>query len=229
MSTDHVPVNPSNLEGLVVRSCRCSWKCWPLDSVAGWTCIPSRTLPYQNGSKYGIHIVYMYYELTSCWFGGSQILPHHDFFLMLLFFSKNTATWEKTGLHSYTTDVYFMHRPELWNRLSLPIITTGHFDETSGELRLKAWHTRVMVAFLAVCLQQVVVATPEAERTTDLILSAQATLQIANWNLDLEMCPIDLSQEEGNRLYIQGMAVLVWTWHRMCDVFCFCKSQNGIP
>jgi hypothetical protein len=66
-----------------------------------------------------------------------------------------------------------------------------------------------MVAFLAVCLQQVVVATPEAERTTDLILSAQATLQIANWNLDLEMCPIDLSQEEGDRLYIQGMAILV--------------------
>lgn len=74
-----------------------------------------------------------------------------------------------------------------------------------GELRLKAWHSRVMVAFLAVCLQQVVAATPPAERSLDLTLIATATLQISNWNLDLENCPIDLDEEQANRLYDDGM------------------------
>ena len=154
-------------------------------------------------------------------FGDPRFWPTMTLFFFDDVFSKNTATWEKQGYTVTLQRFYFNHRPELWNRLSIPNITTGHFDEIPGELRLKAWHSRVMVAFLAVCLQQVVVATPEAERTTDLILSAQATLQIANWNLDLEMCPIDLSQEEGDRLYIQGMAILVWTWHGIC-LFIIC-------
>ena len=99
-------------------------------------------------------------------------------------------------------------------RLSIPIITTGHFDMAPGELRLKAWHSRVMVAFLAVCLQQVVAATPPAERSLDLTLIATATLQISNWNLDLENCPIDLAEEQANRLYDDGMQhlLLLLTW-----------------
>lgn len=78
-----------------------------------------------------------------------------------------------------------------------------------GELRLKAWHSRVMVAFLAVCLQQVIAATPPAERSLDLVLIAAATLQISNWNLDLENCPIDLAEDQANRLYDDGMQHLV--------------------
>ena len=78
-----------------------------------------------------------------------------------------------------------------------------------GELRLKAWHSRVMVAFLAVCLQQVIAATPPAERSLDLVLIATATLQISNWNLDLENCPIDLAEDQANRLYDDGMQHLV--------------------
>lgn len=122
-------------------------------------------------------------------------------------------------------------------RLSIPIITTGHFDMIPGELRLKAWHSRVMVAFLAVCLQQVVAATPPAERSLDLTLIATATLQISNWNLDLENCPIDLDEEQANRLYDDGMQhlALLLTWCYRFKVMlpksfhhiCFSSSQKS--
>ena len=95
-------------------------------------------------------------------------------------------------------------------RLSLPIITTGHFDAIPGELRLKAWATRVLVAFMAVCLRDVVQRTDASNQTVDLKLATLGCTQIANWSLMLENYPLNLSEEQATNLYDLGMKYLAF-------------------
>ena len=62
-----------------------------------------------------------------------------------------------------------------------------------------------MVTFLAVCLQAVSQRCDPSQQTDELRLCTLMMVQLSNWNLDLETCGIDLSEEEANRLYDTGM------------------------
>lgn len=91
-----------------------------------------------------------------------------------------------------------------------PVITKNHlhFDMGGPELRLKAYATRVMCAFLAVCLRSTCEKIPREEASQDLILVTAATAQMANWSLLLEESPLMLSPERANLLFDAGMQQL---------------------
>lgn len=74
-----------------------------------------------------------------------------------------------------------------------------------GELRLKAYGSRIMISFLAICLRAVCNARDPSEHTEELRLCTLLMTQLSNWSLDLEMCPIDLSPDQAQRLYETGM------------------------
>jgi len=93
-------------------------------------------------------------------------------------------------------------------RHAAPNITTGHFDVLPGELRLKAWASRIMVTFLAVCLRHIWTTIDPGLRTVELELCTVLAIQISNWSLDLERCPIELTHDQAERLYDNGMKQL---------------------
>ena len=96
----------------------------------------------------------------------------------------------------------------LW-RYAAQFITTGHFDAVGGELKLEAYGTRIMISFLAICLRTACDARDPSQQSEELKLCTLMMTQLSNWSLDLEMCPIDLSQEQGDRLYDTGMEYLI--------------------
>lgn len=104
----------------------------------------------------------------------------------------------------------------LWSccntRHACPYITTGHFDAIPGELRLKAWESRMMTAFLAVCLRRVWQTCDASLRSAELQLCTSLASQVANWSLDLEQCPIELSYQQAVRLHDSGVEILVKNW-----------------
>ena len=87
-------------------------------------------------------------------------------------------------------------------------ITNGHFDAVPGELRLKAFETRLMTTFLAICLRSVWASVDATQRTVELELCTVLATQASNWSLDMEQCPIDLDFEQASRLYESGVAKL---------------------
>lgn len=111
-------------------------------------------------------------------------------------------------------------------RLSLPIISTGHFDAIPGELRLKAYATRVLVAFMAVCLRDLVHRTPASEQTVDLKLATLGCTQIANWSLMLETYPLNLSEAQATNLYDLGMKHLVLKLFSCCSCCVCCNTKD---
>ena len=98
-----------------------------------------------------------------------------------------------------------LHRVVSKTRHAAQFITMGHFDSVVGELRLKAYGTRVMITFLAICLQSLWKRCTPAQRTDELRLCCLMMTQLSNWQLDLEGCPIDLTEEQANRLFRTGM------------------------
>lgn len=94
-------------------------------------------------------------------------------------------------------------------RLAASHISTGHFDSVPGELRLKAYESRVMVSFLSLCLRRVWETCGDANRTTELELNTALTTRFSNWSLDLEQCPINLTSEQAERLRASGTESLV--------------------
>ena len=103
-------------------------------------------------------------------------------------------------------------------RLAGPYITCGHFDMNPGELRLKAYESRIMTTFLAVCLKSVWDRNA-ANRSLELELCLALASKVSNWSADLERCPIDMTREQAVRLYDDGhqnldmireVYVLVW-------------------
>ena len=94
----------------------------------------------------------------------------------------------------------------IWpSRHAAQFITIGHFDAIPGELRLKAYGTRIMISFLAVCLRSLCEQLDASQQTDELRLCSLMMTQLSNWNLDLENCPIDLTEEQAERLYATGM------------------------
>ena len=94
----------------------------------------------------------------------------------------------------------------IWpSRHAAQFITIGYFDAIPGELRLKAYGTRIMISFLAVCLRSLCEQLDASQQTDELRLCSLMMTQLSNWNLDLENCPIDLTEEQAERLYATGM------------------------
>lgn len=79
----------------------------------------------------------------------------------------------KTSPNVMSKGFYFFSREflTLWfveqSRHSPSYITAGHFDAVPGELRLKAFETRLMTTFLAICLRSVWSSVDAARRTAD--------------------------------------------------------------
>ena len=80
-------------------------------------------------------------------------------------------------------------------------IGTAHLhQEDWAELRLKAYASRVFTAFMAVCLQ--VVQRQHGNSGMDLNLITVATQQVSTWMLDVEVYPLDLTDEQSEHIYI---------------------------
>lgn len=64
------------------------------------------------------------------------------------------------------------------------------------ELRLKAWTSRVLTAYLAVSLHDLAQATPADQRDQELVLATTALAKLADWMLTVERYPRYLSAEQ---------------------------------
>lgn len=64
------------------------------------------------------------------------------------------------------------------------------------ELRLKAWTSRVLTAFLAVCVHDLAQKTPVAERDAEVVLAAAVLARLAHWMLIIEKCPRLMSDQQ---------------------------------
>lgn len=91
-------------------------------------------------------------------------------------------------------------------RYAAQYITSGHFDAVPGELRLKAYGSRIMISFLAICLRTLHNSHDSSE---SLLLCSLMMTRLSNWCLDLETCPIELSLEQAQRLYDTGKEPLM--------------------
>jgi hypothetical protein len=122
----------------------------------------------------------------------------------------------KTSPNVMSKGFYFFSREflTLWfveqSRHSPSYITAGHFDAVPGELRLKAFETRLMTTFLAICLRSVWSSVDAARRTADLELCTVLATQASNWSLDMERFPIYLDFEQASRLHESGVANLAF-------------------
>lgn len=68
---------------------------------------------------------------------------------------------------------------------------------TAPELTLKAYHSRVFLAFLAVTCETAVASQPD---DTELLLCLGATSALAQWHLYLERCPRYLTEEQTSEM-----------------------------
>lgn len=108
--------------------------------------------------------------------------------------------------------MFFLHfsllRIETFScRHSQPIISGGLFHRTAGdyvELRLKAWNSRIMTAFLTVCLDNVLKNILAADRTPALKLTTAAMHSMSTWMLRLEAADKRLSAEDAQWLWDEG-------------------------
>ena len=120
--------------------------------------------------------------------------------------------------------VFFLFFPcadLVWSsRHGSPYITLGHFDAVPGELRLKAWESRMMTSFLAVCCRTLRARMTNEDVELDLCLLL--TTKISNWSLDLEQCPIELDLDQSLRLHDLGMESLIKKKWKFCMVIWVC-------
>ena len=91
-------------------------------------------------------------------------------------------------------------------RYAAQYITCGHFDAVPGELRLKAYGSRIMISFLAICLRALSISHRPSE---SLQLCYLMMTRLSNWCLDLETYPIELSPEQAQHLYDTGKESLM--------------------
>ena len=103
--------------------------------------------------------------------------------------------------------MFFWKRRSLPCRHSQPYITSGLFHQKTTEfceLRLKAWNSRIMTAFLTTCLTALVSSLPVSDRSVELALTTGAMVSISSWMLKLEGCGRYLSGEEAEMLWDEG-------------------------
>ena len=100
-------------------------------------------------------------------------------------------------------------------RQSQPFITTGmmHLSETSApELKLKAYHARLMITFLTVCckaqLDEACRGPGGHNADPELVLCFVTCAALSNWHLQLERLPRYLTAAEGCEIYRMGMSFL---------------------
>lgn len=79
---------------------------------------------------------------------------------------------------------------------ALIIVPAGDFPE----LRLKAWASRIITAFLNVCLQDLCSRFTSDQRPGQLALAAAAFAKLAEWLLLVEQCPRYLSQVQADNI-----------------------------
>ena len=77
------------------------------------------------------------------------------------------------------------------------VVAAGEYPE----LRLKAWTSRVITAFLAVALQDACSKFTNAERPPQLAMAAMACVKLAEWMLMIERYPRYLTQEQADHLH----------------------------
>ena len=97
-----------------------------------------------------------------------------------------------------------------------PVITKGHLALADyAELRLKAYASRVMTAYLAVALKALMENQTGIDQCSqDLRLVTAATVELANWSLLLETFPYDLSHQQAETLFESGMKLLGFNLRR---------------
>ena len=84
-----------------------------------------------------------------------------------------------------------------------------HLSETSApELKLKAYHARIFISFLADCLERNMDNNAAAAADPDFFLSLAAAAGIANWHLELEMARRYLTEDQAEALHRRGMQFL---------------------
>ena len=89
-------------------------------------------------------------------------------------------------------------------RHAQPYITPGlfHYKGVPAELRLKAYGSRVMVAYFAVALKAL--AKTLADPDQSLILTLACCQCISDWQLALEEYPIKLNEVQARHLWDEG-------------------------
>ena len=92
-----------------------------------------------------------------------------------------------------------------------PFIPTALFVVPAGdfpELRLKAWSSRVITAFVSVCLQDLSAQYTDAARPPLLAAATMACAKLAEWMLLVEKYPRLLTEEQSDHLYKVGWETL---------------------
>ena len=92
-----------------------------------------------------------------------------------------------------------------------PFIPTALLAVPAGdfpELRLKAWSSRVITAFISVCLQDLSARYSDATRPPLLAAATVAVAKLAEWMLLVEKYPRLLSEEQAEHLYNVGWETL---------------------
>jgi hypothetical protein len=69
------------------------------------------------------------------------------------------------------------------------------------ELRLKAWTSRVLTAYLAIALQDVCSRFTNANRPAQLALATAACAKLAEWMLIIEKSPRYLTEDQANSIH----------------------------
>lgn len=117
--------------------------------------------------------------------------------------------------HLYVFSFFSLEGSNLSRRHSQAIISGGLFHRTAGdfvELRLKAWNSRIMTAFLTVCLDNVLKNIPAADRTPALKLTTATMHSMSTWMLRLEGADKRLSAEDAQWLWDEGNRCLALSW-----------------
>lgn len=171
------------------------------------------------------------------WLNGAslQLLEQHHFFgppnmaakdmleIVTIRFRKWCSSqgirlvWGKKPFlfHLYVFSFFSLEGSNLSRRHSQAIISGGLFHRTAGdfvELRLKAWNSRIMTAFLTVCLDNVLKNIPAADRTPALKLTTATMHSMSTWMLRLEGADKRLSAEDAQWLWDEGNRCLALSW-----------------
>ena len=87
---------------------------------------------------------------------------------------------------------------------ALLVVPAGDFPE----LRFKAWSSRVITAFVSVCLQDLSARYTSATRPPLLAAATMACAKLSEWMLLVEKYPRFLTEEQAEHLYNVGWETL---------------------
>ena len=87
---------------------------------------------------------------------------------------------------------------------ALLVVPAGDFPE----LRLKAWSSRIITAFVSICLQDVSSTYSNATRSPLLAAATMASAKLSEWMLLIERYPRLLTEEQAEHLYNVGWETL---------------------